>query len=125
MAYFTRVVIPALLVCTGAAGSAAAQDLLISNARILDGSGGEIENGSIVVRDGRIDSVVAGRARAPSGARRINARGRTVMPGFIDSHRHVVTGEPEQWLANDAEGQMQDFLAAGFTTVFDTPSNPL
>ena len=37
-----------------------AQDLVITNARILDGTGATIEQGSIVVRDGRLVSVSAG-----------------------------------------------------------------
>ena len=57
-----------LLVCiclTFWATGAAAQNLVITNARILDGKGGAIERGSVVVRDGKIVSVAAGDARAP------------------------------------------------------------
>jgi imidazolonepropionase-like amidohydrolase len=93
----------------------AAQDLAIVNARILDGKGGVIERGSVVVRDGKIASV--GSAAAPSGVQRIDAQGRTVMPGFIDAHRHIATGDPAEWLAKRAPAQMQEFLDAGFTTV--------
>jgi imidazolonepropionase-like amidohydrolase len=117
----------ALVVLTGAIGlatGAVAQDLLITNARILDGTGNVIENGSIVVRDGRIDSVAPGRASAPRGARTINARGRTVMPGYIDAHRHVVAGDPQAWLNGGAAAQMQEFLAAGFTTVLSAIDPP-
>lgn len=103
---------------------AAAQDLLITNARILDGTGNEIGNGSVVVRDGLIDSVATGRATAPRGARTIDAGGRTVMPGYIDAHRHIVTGDPQDWLDNRAHDQMQEFLAAGFTTVLSAIDPP-
>src|SRR6185369_7091391 len=48
---------------------------------------------------------------------RIDAQGRTVMPGFIDAHRHIATGDPAEWLAKRATPQMQEFLDAGFTTV--------
>lgn len=119
-----RLLLLSLLTSTGVLVEAGAQDLLISNARILDGTGAIIENGSIVVRDGRIDSIESGRARAPAGARRINARGQTVMPGFIDSHRHVVVGDPQEWLASGAASQMQDFLAAGFTSVLSAIDPP-
>jgi imidazolonepropionase-like amidohydrolase len=93
----------------------AAQDLAIVNARILDGKGGVIDRGSVVVRGGKIVSVGAG--AAPSGVQRIDAQGRTVMPGFIDAHRHIATGDPAEWLAKRAPAQMQEFLDAGFTTV--------
>jgi imidazolonepropionase-like amidohydrolase len=93
----------------------AAQDLAIVNARILDGKGGVIERGSVVVRAGTIVSVGSG--AAPSGVQRIDAQGRTVMPGFIDAHRHIAQGDPAEWLAKRAPAQMQEFLDAGFTTV--------
>jgi imidazolonepropionase-like amidohydrolase len=86
-----------------------AQDLTITNARILVGNGSVIERGSIVVRGGKIASVGAG---APSGksGRVIDAKGMTAMPGFIDAHKHINTGPNEK-------GQMQSLLEAGYTTV--------
>jgi imidazolonepropionase-like amidohydrolase len=93
----------------------AAQDLTIVNARILDGKGGVIERGSVVVRGGKIESV--GTGAAPAGGQRIDAQGRTVMPGFIDAHRHIASGDSAEWLAKRAAPQMQEFLDAGFTTV--------
>jgi imidazolonepropionase-like amidohydrolase len=70
----------------------------------------------VVVRDGKIASVSA-TAPAAGGGRTIDAGGKTVMPGFVDAHRHVVTGNPAQWLTQRAPQQMQEFLDAGFTTV--------
>lgn len=93
-----------------------AQNLTITNARILDGTGRVIERGAIVVRDGKIASVSA-TAPAATGGRTINANGKTVMPGLIDAHRHIVTGDAAQWLAQRAPKQFQEFLEAGFTTV--------
>src|SRR5215470_2623805 len=107
--------IAAALVLISASG-AYAQNLTITNARILDGTGRVIERGAIVVRDGKIVSVSA-TAPAASGGRTINAGGKTVMPGFIDAHRHIVTGDAAQWLTQRATQQMQEFLEAGFTTV--------
>jgi imidazolonepropionase-like amidohydrolase len=98
-------------------GPAAAQNLVITNARILDGSGKVIERGAIVVRDGRIASVSAGNPTAVPGARVINARGMTVMPGFIDAHRHPIPGNTAEWLEKNAATEMRAFLEAGFTTV--------
>jgi imidazolonepropionase-like amidohydrolase len=100
-----------------AARPAAAQDLVIVNARILDGKGGVIDRGSVVVRGGKIESVATGAAAGVPGAPRIDAQGRTVMPGFIDAHRHIAEGNPTEWLAKRAAPQMQEFLDAGFTTV--------
>jgi len=98
------------------AGSAYSQNLTITNARILDGTGKVIDRGAVVVRDGKIVSVSATAPAAGTG-RTIDARGKTVMPGLIDAHRHLVTGDPAQWLAQRAAPQFQEFLDAGFTTV--------
>ena len=67
-----------------------AQDLIITNARILDGLGGVIENGTVAVNDGRIESV-SNASREIQGEV-IDAAGMTVMPGFIDTHVHVSSG---------------------------------
>src|SRR5213593_23945 len=98
------------------ASGANAQNLTITNARILDGTGRVIERGAVVVRDGKIMSVSAA-APAAGGGRTINAGGKTVMPGLIDAHRHIVTGNAAEWLTQRATQQLQEFLEAGFTTV--------
>jgi imidazolonepropionase-like amidohydrolase len=103
-------------------GGVAAQDLTITNARVLDGTGRVVERGSVVVRDGRIASV--GQAATSTTGRTIDAGGKTVMPGFIDSHRHLIQGDGADWLANRAAAQLQEFLDAGFTTVLSAIDAP-
>ena len=115
MSTFTRVSCVTAVVLFLAVG-AGAQNLTITNARILDGTGRVIERGAVVVRDGKIVSVSA-TAPAAARGRTINAGGKTVMPGLIDAHRHIVTGNAAQWLAQRAPQQLQEFLEAGFTTV--------
>jgi imidazolonepropionase-like amidohydrolase len=99
-----------------ALGPVPAEGLVITNARILDGSGGVIAQGSVVARDGRIVSVSAGTVDVP-GALVIDAQGKTVMPGLIEAHRHVIGGDGDEWLTNEADARMREFLEAGFTTV--------
>jgi imidazolonepropionase-like amidohydrolase len=107
-----------VLVLLGAlAWPASAQNLVIVNVRIVDGKGGVIERGSVVVRDGKIAAVAAGALAGVAGAQRIDGQGRTLMPGFIDAHRHVVSGDAKEWLAKTGAAQLQEFLDAGFTTV--------
>jgi imidazolonepropionase-like amidohydrolase len=91
------------------ATAAHAQDVAITNARIVVGNGTVIESGTIVVRGGKIASVSAGSA-STRGLTVIDAKGMSAMPGFIDSHKHVNTGPQEQ-------GQMQSLLEAGYTTI--------
>ncbi len=95
---------------TLSATSALAQDIAITNTRIIVGSGQVIENGTIIVRGGKIDSVVAGSANNAEGLTVIDATGMTAMPGFIDGHKHINTGP-------DEKGQMQSLLEAGYTTI--------
>ncbi|MBM3220044.1 MAG: amidohydrolase family protein [Candidatus Rokubacteria bacterium] len=61
-------------------------DLVIEDARIIDGTGGPSRHGSIGVKDGRI--VDAGGASGLVAKERIDAGGRVVAPGFIDPHTH-------------------------------------
>jgi imidazolonepropionase-like amidohydrolase len=110
----------AVLVCVFTAIAvrpATAQNLVITNARVVDGKGGVVERATVVVRDGKIVSAGAGDAATVPGATRIDAQGRTVMPGFIDAHRHIVQGDAKEWLSKTGPAQLQEFLDAGFTTV--------
>jgi imidazolonepropionase-like amidohydrolase len=102
---------------------ALAQDLVITNARILDGKGNAIERGTVVVRGGRVESVGTASTPQPNDVR-IDAGGRTVMPGFIDAHRHIIQGDPARWLADQSAGDMRAFLEAGFTTVLSAIDAP-
>ena len=106
----------ACVIHVGAVQNLSAQDLIISNARIIVGNGEVIEQGSIVIRGGRIAAVEAGAVDA-RGALTIDARGMTAMPGFIDAHRHVIRGDADQWFAEQAAARMQEFLEAGYTTL--------
>ena len=102
---------------------AEAQDLVITNARILDGRGTIIQAGSIAVEAELIASVSKD-ASAP-GAIEIDARGMTVMPGLIDSHTHLLLkGRRMQsetalsrWISDELPSILADYLAAGVTTV--------
>jgi imidazolonepropionase-like amidohydrolase/Tol biopolymer transport system component len=88
-------------------------------ARIITASGDTIENGTLVVEGNRITGV--GRtAPIPAGAKQIDARGKTIMPGIVDVHGHV-GGESDGILAQ-ASWPLEANLAFGVTTTHD-PSN--
>jgi imidazolonepropionase-like amidohydrolase len=78
----------ALALAVFAPGALAAQDVAIRNATILTITQGDIPNGTVVVRNGKITAVGANVA-IPSGIRIIDGTGKYVMPGLIDAHSHA------------------------------------
>jgi N-acyl-D-amino-acid deacylase len=67
-------------------GVSGSHDLLVRNARIIDGSGTPSYKGDLAVRDDRI--VAVGDLSKERGAVEIDAGGKVLAPGFIDSHTH-------------------------------------
>ncbi len=61
---------------------------LITNAYIIQGNGEAIENGSVLVVDGKISAIGAGTVEGEADTK-INANGRYVTPGIIDIHSHL------------------------------------
>jgi imidazolonepropionase-like amidohydrolase len=86
-----------------------AQDLAITNARVIVGNGTVIASGTLIVRGGKIVSASAGAANT-QGLKIVDAKGMSAMPGYIDGHRHINTGPNEKV-------QMQQLLEAGYTTI--------
>lgn len=85
---------------------AADYDILITNARIADGTGAALTEGGVAIKGRRIAAVgqVTGGATA-----RIDARGQMVAPGFIDVHTHA---------EKIAEMPMaENFIRMGVTTI--------
>ena len=62
--------------------------LLIRGATVLTGDGRRLENADLLIAGGRIEAVAPG-LEAPAGAATIDAAGRWVTPGIIDSHSHL------------------------------------
>src|SRR5687768_4515059 len=62
-------------------------DLVITNARIVDGSGNPWFRADVGIKDGHIARI--GRINPADGRQIIDARGQVVAPGFIDVHAHV------------------------------------
>lgn len=80
----------ALLLALAGLSASAQYDILIRNARVIDGTGNPWFHASVAVKDGRIAAV--GRLEGATAARVIDAAGRAVTPGFIDVHTHVEGG---------------------------------
>lgn len=78
-----------------------------------------IDNGTIVVRDNRIEAV-GSNLGVPSGARRIDVKGKTIIPGLIDVHAHL--GGESDGIVAQAAWPLVANLAYGVTVSHD-PSN--
>jgi imidazolonepropionase-like amidohydrolase len=76
-------------------------------ARIIDGTGKPpMQNATLVVRNGRVEAVGPS-VNVPAGAQRIDAAGKTIIPGMINAHGHL----------EDAS-QLALYARYGITTVF-------
>ncbi len=78
----------AALLGSASAQTPASAPIVITNATIFTVSGPVIENGSILIRDGRI-AAVGTAVDIPPDAIRIDGTGRFVTPGIIDAHSHI------------------------------------
>ena len=87
----------------------------------IAGTPGVIENATILVEGNRIVAVgPSGSVQVPNGVRRIDLKGKTIMPGIIDVHGHV-GGESGRLLA-ESSWPLAANVAFGITTSHD-PSN--
>ncbi len=109
--------VAALAVFTAAQAVAQSNVMVIQGARVIDGTGAPAKVETVVIRGNRIASV-GGLASIPPGARIIDARGQTLIPGLFDLHTHMpystVTG-----LAGDWGKNLEAYLACGITSVDD------
>lgn len=100
---------------------------LFTNARIVDGSASEAGAPvSVLVEGGTIREV--GKSVASAKAKVVDLKGKTLMPGLIDAHVHVVAGVadlganarlPDSLVTARSFGIMRAMLMRGFTTVRD------
>lgn len=100
--------------------------IALVGARIVTMAGGRgrpgsevIDNGTIVVKDNRIEAIGTN-VSIPAGARRIDVKGKTIIPGLIDAHAHVPL-ENDGILAQTTWSMVAN-LAYGVTVSHD-PSN--
>ena len=86
--------------------------VLFDNVRLFDSEKGVfLENQAVLSSGGKIAAVgAAGSIAAPAGARVIDGRGKTLVPGIWDSHMHI--GDDWDVLANMASG-MTSFRSPG------------
>jgi imidazolonepropionase-like amidohydrolase len=92
-----KIISPALMVCfllTGSSGIVASDTILIENAFIVPVKGMPIQNGALLIENGKIVQI-GSQIEPPAGAQVIDASGKFVYPGFVALMTAVgVTGYP-------------------------------
>jgi Tol biopolymer transport system component len=96
----------------------------LTGARIVTMDGDRvIASGDVVVENGRITALgETGRVTIPSGARRVDVSGKTIIPGLIDTHKHT-TREARDMLSQQSWEMAANF-AYGITSALEPSGTP-
>jgi imidazolonepropionase-like amidohydrolase len=108
--------------------------ILIRGGVLIDGTGSEqIENGAVLIENGKVVEAGPASAIRSSGAETIEAGGRTIMPGLIDAHIHIGSDgnpnpmrrlkEKHAYTAIKSAVHARKLLEAGFTTIRDAAAH--
>ena len=143
LAALTMTIIPAAVLAAGAPPAAAAPaeekkpvQILFTNVNIFDGFSDKLAMGMSVLVEGNFIKEVGTSINAPE-AYVVDGGGRTMTPGLIDMHQHVMLNPPEGTAAyqtrwDDAAGGafalhhlVNNMLLKGITTVRDIAGDPL
>jgi len=119
-----RISLTSLLLILAVAVPASAQTTAFVGGRLILGGGEVIERGTLIVTDGRITAVgPADRVTIPQAATRIDATGKSIMPGLINAHGHVAATQglrssPEFYTRENLLSQLRTYASYGVTTVY-------
>jgi imidazolonepropionase-like amidohydrolase len=101
------------------------RSLAMTGATVVDGTGAPpLTNAVIVIRDGRIAAIgPASSARIPDGVERLDLRGKTVLPGFVNAHGHAnetsgLQSGPQFNTRENVLRQLSLYARYGVTSVF-------
>jgi len=111
--------------------AAAQSAILIEHVTLIDGTGRTPKpDFCVLVAGDKIDKVAACPMTAPVGARRVEGRGKYLIPGMMDVHVHLRGGgnplEPQNRPPDERAGirALQSYIYSGFTTILDVGNNP-
>jgi len=109
--------------------------IALSHVRVIDGTGAPaLEDRTVILRNGRIEAINDGAAPLPQGAQVIELAGRSVMPGIVGMHNHLMytasinldeddrIPPPGFFVTETAFSSPRMYLAAGVTTMRTTGS---
>ncbi len=100
-----------------------AQVIVLQNARLIDGTGGDpIEGATVVMSQGKIRDIgPASKVKTPQGAQVVDVSGKTIMPGIINLHGHIgmvkgLSQDMANYTRENAEAQLKTYATYGVTT---------
>lgn len=115
---------------------AQSQPTVFTNGKIIPVSGETIENGTLIVEDGKVTAIgPAGEVDIPENAKTHDVSGKVIMPGLVDSHSHIGGGDggdrssalhPDVRILDSIDPNSDTFkkaLAGGITTVNVLPGS--
>jgi imidazolonepropionase-like amidohydrolase len=102
--------------------TSAATTVAIIGANVIAGDGSEPQIKTIIIKGDRIEAAAAG-VSPPAGARIINAKGLTAVPGLFDLHTHLPYASGGG-VAGDWPKNLKAYLYCGVTSVVDFGTYP-
>ena len=116
------------VILTALAPMTFAQSLtLITNVKVFDGVSDQLKDSNVLVSDNLIKAVAPG-LKPPPDAVVIDGKGRTLMPGIIEAHQHLMLSvDALSWfnthdvfyIGAAAAAEAENYLVRGWTTVRD------
>ncbi|PSR28184.1 MAG: amidohydrolase [Sulfobacillus thermosulfidooxidans] len=83
----------------------------LTHVRIMDGTGLDIEDGGMLIDNGRIVDVSA-HLQVPLHAEEVSGQGRLCLPGFIDAHSHIGLSTSGETLGNQDVNEATEAITA-------------
>lgn len=109
------------------AQAGSAEVIALTGARLFDGTGTPaVADATLLIRDGRVQAVgAAATVTVPAGATRVDLRGKTIIPGFVNAHGHVqVDRDSTLPVRDDLLRRLRMYAYYGVTTVVSLGSAP-
>ncbi len=134
MKHFGLALVSAVIALT-AVSQAQESVTVLRGARIVPVDGSAIDNGVLIVRNGKIVSVGPASTTVPAGAEVLDVTGKTILPGLVDTHSHIGGGSggdrssalhPDVRILdgiNPLDESFKKALAGGITTVNIMPGS--
>jgi imidazolonepropionase-like amidohydrolase len=108
-------IVVSLAIVLAISSAAGAQTIAITGGKVYPVSGPPIEGGTVLIVNGKI-AAVGSNVAIPAGAQRIDATGKIVTPGFVNSSTHLGVQEVSQVDdTRDMSARGKDNISAAFT----------